>query len=360
MSAERDVPTSSASPLRLPGRVIAEGHRRLGRMSRGWRWTVTVILGLLTAVAVAAITVLAFDMHRAQRTEEAISQTRELARAGAEQLLTYDASTLEQDLARSRALVAPNFAAEFENLVTTLIAPATRQTSLRTLATVERAAVVSAEQDRVEVLVFLRQETTRPDREPATASSRAVITMVRDADRWLWGAPPGLTVVCPDSARESHRRFASTAPLSTRSGVGASNRTVRSGCGSSPPAWWVSRRPWVLDCTTRRSCGSRSRRVWRIRRARCRARAWARVRASVERGANPAHRLTRSPAPASSPGDIHRDLVMGRDGRGCHSGRRGGACDIAGHVAHGVNVINRFARFPVDHPQWTTRAHAGT
>lgn len=170
--------------VRTPAGAAAAVGRRLGRASRRARVVVTSVAAVLVLTAAVAVTVLAPMALRADASQQA-TEAQELARGAAEQLLSYDAATLEQDLAESRSLVAREFAAEFENLVTTLIAPATRQSSLQTRASVERSAVVTAEPDRVEVLVFLTQETTRPGQEPVPSSSRGLVTVVHDGARWL-------------------------------------------------------------------------------------------------------------------------------------------------------------------------------
>lgn len=158
---------------------------RLHGMSvRSRRITVVVLSGLIL-LGVAGTVVLGLLVHHSATSEQTRAEILDVAKRDVEQLLSYRASDLDADLARSRALIAPEFADEFDRLSTQLITPATRQNQLQTVATALRSGVISAGPDRAEVLVFLRQMTTRGDQPPTPTSSRANVTMARVDGQWL-------------------------------------------------------------------------------------------------------------------------------------------------------------------------------
>lgn len=169
------------APIRAVRR-LDRGARTLGPRARR---TLTVVVALVVVIAVAAVTVLAVLLIRAHSRDTAAAEATASARDSVATLLSYDASALDADLGRSRSLIAPEFGPEFDRLVEQLIAPSARQTKLVTRAEVLRTAAISAEPDRVEVLAFLRQTTTRPGSEPAITGSRATVTLTRDGGRWL-------------------------------------------------------------------------------------------------------------------------------------------------------------------------------
>jgi Mce-associated membrane protein len=106
---------------------------------------VLAALLVASAVAVALLGWGAYSESRAQRTQDAALAA---ARDNTTQVLSYNSTTLDADLARSRGLISGGFAAKFEELASTVIVPAVRQQSLSTKATVVRAAVIDAQPDR--------------------------------------------------------------------------------------------------------------------------------------------------------------------------------------------------------------------
>jgi len=144
---------------------------------------VLAALLVASAVAVALLGWGAYSESRAQRTEDAALAA---ARDNATQVLSYNSTTLDADLARSRGLISGGFAAKFEELAGSVIVPAVRQQSLSTKATVVRAAVIDAQSDQVRALLFVNQTTTVAGQPaPHNATNQVRVTMTWTNGKWL-------------------------------------------------------------------------------------------------------------------------------------------------------------------------------
>jgi Mce-associated membrane protein len=101
-------------------------------------------------------------------------------------LLSYSAETLDADLARAKQQVAAPLAQRFDHLAESSIAPSTRQQDITTKAAVVRAGVVDAQPERVVVLMFVDQSTTRASQpQPVQQTSQTIVTMIRTHVGWL-------------------------------------------------------------------------------------------------------------------------------------------------------------------------------
>lgn len=144
---------------------------------------VLAALLVASAVAVALLGWGAYSESRAQRTQDAALAA---ARDDTTQVLSYNSTTLDADLARSRALISGGFAAKFEELASSVIVPAVRQQSLSTKATVVRAAVIDAQSDQVRALLFVNQTTTVAGQPaPHNATNQVRVTMTWTDGKWL-------------------------------------------------------------------------------------------------------------------------------------------------------------------------------
>jgi Mce-associated membrane protein len=144
---------------------------------------VLAVLVLGAGVGVALLGWRAISDSRAQDDREAALQA---ARVDIAQVLSYDSKTLDADLARSRSLLSGAFAAKFEDLASNVIVPASKAQSLTTKAEVVRAAVIDAQSDQVNALLFVNQTTTLGGQPaPHAAINQVKVTMTRQDGRWL-------------------------------------------------------------------------------------------------------------------------------------------------------------------------------
>ena len=139
------------------------------------------VLGLCTA------TFLLYQrVEQASEVESARQSAIDAARTRLPQLLSYDYHTLDKDLAGARAGTTGAFRDQFAELTTKVVAPAAQQRQIVTRTTVTGASVVSAEPNRVVLLVFLDQVTqTRADPSSRIDGARVRATLQRQDGQWL-------------------------------------------------------------------------------------------------------------------------------------------------------------------------------
>lgn len=159
--------TDGAAPTRARGPVV-------------WR------LGIaLTGVLLVASAVLAFLTHRADGRAEERDQAVAEASRRLPLLLSYDHSTLDADLDRAVAQTTGDFHDDYVHLLDTVVRKTATRFRVDTTAVVNGIGVVSSEEERVVVLAFVTQQTTKPGSAPVTSGSRVEVTMVPDGGDWL-------------------------------------------------------------------------------------------------------------------------------------------------------------------------------
>lgn len=141
------------------------------------------VLVVVAAVIMAGL--LARDLVLATKPDHS-REALDAARARTAEVLSYDAATLDADLAVARAQVTGEFARQFEQLAGWLIQPESRERSIVIRAEVVRTAVISQSDDRLQALLFVNQTMTSPaEREPRHIARQLVVTVSRVGDQWL-------------------------------------------------------------------------------------------------------------------------------------------------------------------------------
>jgi len=157
------------------------------RLSARSRRLVPISLGVLVGASAVAVGVLGQQAIVANAAERDATAAMDAARTGTVQVLSYDARTLEADLARARTQITGPFVEVFEDVAEDVTGLTSRQEVAATRAEVVRSALIGAQDDRAEVLLFLDRVTTAPAQpEPQRGSVQVKVTMTRTADgRWL-------------------------------------------------------------------------------------------------------------------------------------------------------------------------------
>lgn len=122
-----------------------------------------------------------------QQTDSAAEKAvLEAATTGTVALLSYSPDSLDKDFAAAKARLTGSFLSYYTQFTEQIVTPAAKQKSVKTSASVVRAAVSQMQPDKAEVLVFINQSTTskeNPDGAFAASSVRVGLTKV---DRtWL-------------------------------------------------------------------------------------------------------------------------------------------------------------------------------
>ncbi|MEU5724117.1 hypothetical protein [Micromonospora sp. NPDC047738] len=142
--------------------------------------TLVVALVLVAAVALAAW----YGDRRAGQRDQAVRQALATAPAAAKALFSYDYRTFDDSIANGRTFATGAFADEYAQTTAALKQTATNQQAV-VLAEVSATGVVSADSDRVELLLFLNQYrrnvTTAGEK---VDQNRVVLTMVPVDGEW--------------------------------------------------------------------------------------------------------------------------------------------------------------------------------
>jgi Mce-associated membrane protein len=151
-----------------------------------------VVSAILLAVALLGSAGMAgwlyFNDYRPdQETDPAAAQVAlDAAKTGTIALLSYSPESLDQDFANAKSKLTGDFLSYYTQFTEQIVTPAAREKSVKTAASVVRAAVSEVEPESAEVLVFINQTTTskeNPDGAFAASSVKVGLTKIDGA--WL-------------------------------------------------------------------------------------------------------------------------------------------------------------------------------
>jgi Mce-associated membrane protein len=144
------------------------------------------VIGVLLVLTLAGGVVLGQQALRGHRAEQARSEASAAAREAAETVLSYDYRSLDQNFAASRALLTPEFAADFDQ-TTKVVTEQAKKVKATVRAEVREVGVRDGDADRVTLLVFVNQTTTSTitENKPRVDLNRARVTMARIDGQWL-------------------------------------------------------------------------------------------------------------------------------------------------------------------------------
>lgn len=146
-----------------------------------------LLLTLVAVVAVAlAATVLIFQYRPDARGDAAENDVLAAATEGTVALLSYSPESLDQDFAAAKSKMTGDFLTYYTQFTEKVIAPAAKEKSVQTSATVVRSAVAEMHPDSAVALLFINQATTSAEKpDPALAASSVRVTLSKIEDSWL-------------------------------------------------------------------------------------------------------------------------------------------------------------------------------
>ncbi|AHI01066.1 hypothetical protein [Kutzneria albida] len=149
------------------------------------RWAAAGSALLVTGLC--AVVVLLYQRQaQASALDTARDSAAEAAKTRLPQLLSYDYHTVDHDLETARAATTGSFSAEFAALASKVVAPAAKDQQIVTKTTVSDSSVISAQPDRVVLLVFLDQVTqSKSEQASRVDGARVRVTLQRADDQWL-------------------------------------------------------------------------------------------------------------------------------------------------------------------------------
>jgi Mce-associated membrane protein len=179
-SEEESVPRTGDGDGGEPDLVAPVSDRRRARGTWSRRVAMAAVLILLAAAAGFST----WGADRAQRVEDAREEALSAARTRVPALLSYQASTLDDDLSVAIEQTTGPFRDDYSEVLSTVVAPMAEERGISTQAEVAAAGVVTTDDDEVVVLVLLTQTTTARGQRPTTSGSRVEVTMTPDGPDW--------------------------------------------------------------------------------------------------------------------------------------------------------------------------------
>lgn len=184
--ADPDRPRPSPRPATTTG-DRPDGVADRASTGRRWWWRPAVgvlVPALVVAVLVVANVVLAVRRDGAEAREQARTAAVTAARTRVPALLGYDWTALDAHATRAGTLTTGAFRTRYATLFRTRIRPAALTQHTRTRAGVKTVGVVSADRDRV-VLLMLLDQTTTSTAATRIDGSRSLVTMRDVHGTWL-------------------------------------------------------------------------------------------------------------------------------------------------------------------------------
>jgi Mce-associated membrane protein len=167
----------------------AASERPTRRSARGRRGRIGVLLLAATLVASAGLAGwLFFYQYRPDKeTDSAAAKIAlEAAKNGTVALLSYSPDSLDKDFASAKTHLTGDFLSYYTQFTEQIVTPAAKQKSVKTTASVVRAAVSEIRPESAVVLVFVNQTTTSKENpDGAFAASSVKVGMKKIDGAWL-------------------------------------------------------------------------------------------------------------------------------------------------------------------------------
>ncbi len=170
----------------------SQSQSRDGIVRRSTKVTWARLGVLLLAVALVASAAVAswlyFKQYRPDQEVNAAASAVALdaAKNGTISLLSYSPEKLDKDFANAKSHLTGDFLSYYTQFTEQVVTPAAKQKSVKTSATVARAAVSEMHPDSAVVLVFINQITTSKENpDGAFAASAVKVGLKKISDGWL-------------------------------------------------------------------------------------------------------------------------------------------------------------------------------
>ncbi|MCU1694196.1 MAG: hypothetical protein JWR34_259 [Mycobacterium sp.] len=182
-------PDDAGSPVSTDDVELGEDQPAdTGAGGRTRRWAHMVAYGLLPTVAfllAGGAGYLKWQADSARDVVTAQNQSVAAATEGAIALLSYQAASVDKQLAAARDRLTGTFRDSYGALIHDVVIPGAQQKQISAVATVPAAASVSATPDHAVVLVFVDQSVTVGADTPTSTASSVKVTLDRIGGRWL-------------------------------------------------------------------------------------------------------------------------------------------------------------------------------
>jgi Mce-associated membrane protein len=173
---------------KVPGRLKRLASRAKQRLPRK---ILPALLALSVAASLGLLGGLLHFTYRPDRETDADAAKAAISAAseGTVAVLSYSPDTLDRDFSSAKSRLTGDFLKYYDQFTQRIVAPATKEKSVKTTAVVLRAALTDLHPDSAVVLLFVNQSTQTKDRpEPTFSSSAVMVTLAKADGKWLISA----------------------------------------------------------------------------------------------------------------------------------------------------------------------------
>jgi Mce-associated membrane protein len=190
-TAVERTPEPTAAAPRAPKPPKPPRAPRPARAGNPWPlFAVSAVLALAlvsTALVLGLVTWNYRDVRAADAAQKAGESAASSAERAAAAILSFKYDTLDADLQAATNFLTPSFKKTYIETFNTYVRPYAPREKSTVAAKVLASAVVTADKDRAEILVYVDQRTvsTANGGDPQLALNRTTFTMVRRGGSWL-------------------------------------------------------------------------------------------------------------------------------------------------------------------------------
>jgi Mce-associated membrane protein len=148
-------------------------------------------IAVLVMLAVASVALATWMYVLQYRSDQQIDPAAEkavltAAAEGSVALLSYSPDSIDRDLATANSHLTGEFLTYYRQFTDEIVRPAAKQKSIKSSATIARAAISEMHTDSAVVLLFVNQTSTSSDRpEPSLLASSVLVTLTNVDGNWL-------------------------------------------------------------------------------------------------------------------------------------------------------------------------------
>jgi Mce-associated membrane protein len=182
-----DNPDMGAATVEAPKPV----REQLGVSQWIRRSPAKVGIAVLVMLAVASVALATWMYVLQYRSDQQIDPAAEkavltAATEGSVALLSYSPDSIDRDLATANSHLTGEFLTYYRQFTDEIVRPAAKQKSIKSSATIARAAISEMHTDSAVVLLFVNQTSTSSDRpEPSLLASSVLVTLTNVDGNWL-------------------------------------------------------------------------------------------------------------------------------------------------------------------------------
>ncbi len=148
-----------------------------------------IVLAALCVIAAVVVGLLSWQAIAAAHAKSDSDAALEAARTRSPLVLSYAPATVDADIDKARAQLSGTFAAQFDQLVNSVVLPATKQQGLSSKVDVTHSAMIESHPDRADVLLLMHQVMTSNNQPPQEGTIQVKVTVTKTPDgQWLISA----------------------------------------------------------------------------------------------------------------------------------------------------------------------------